>query len=170
MIGKKRIILFLIFVALFTGSYQVGVLSPITEYDSLEFLKEFQATTEGMDGFGFFIHNSTIALLMFIPGFGVAWGLLTGWSTGFGFASIVAATPELSDIPPLAILYLSPFGIMELVAYSLGISRSYIIIYAVLKKRSIKPQLLGVGIEIFIMLVLLLVAGHVEFAMISASN
>ena len=107
---------------------------------------------------------------MFIPGFGVAWGLFTGWSTGIGFASIVASVPSLSNFPPLAILYFSPFGIMELIAYSLGISRSYLIIYEVLKRRSIKPQLMIIGIEIGIVLALLLAAGYIEFTMIDGAK
>lgn len=170
MIDKKRIILFFIFVGLFSVSYQIGVLSPVSEDDSSEFLDEFQATIGEIDGFGLFIHNLTIALPMFIPGFGVAWGLFTGWSTGLGFASIVASVPSLSNFPPLAILYFSPFGIMELIAYSLGISRSYLIIYEVLKRRSIKPQLMIIGIEIGIVFALLLAAGYIEFTMIDGAK
>lgn len=166
----KRIILFFIFVGLFSVSYQIGALSPVSEDNSSEFLDEFQATIDEIDGFGFFIHNLTIALPMFIPGFGVAWGLFTGWSTGIGFASIVASVPSLSNFPPLAILYFSPFGIMELIAYSLGISRSYLIIYEVLKRRSIKPQLMIIGIEIGIVLALLLAAGYIEFTMIDGAK
>lgn len=155
---------------LFSVSYQIGALSPINEDEASQSLEEFKNVIGGIDGFGLFIHNLTIALPMFIPGFGVAWGLFTGWSTGFAFASIITTIPALSNFPPLAILYFSPFGIMEIIAYSLGISRSYMIIYAVLKNRSIKPQLLVTGIEIGIVFALLLAAGYIEFAMIDAAK
>lgn len=170
MIDKKRIILFFIFMGFFSVSYQIGALSQVSEDDTSQFLEEFNKLVDGIDGFGIFIHNLIIALPMFVPGFGVVWGLFSGWSTGFAFAAIVSSIPALSNFPPLAILYLSPFGIMELVAYSLGISRSYMIIYAILKNRSIKPQLLVTGIEIAIVFALLLAGGYLEFAMIDATK
>ena len=62
---------------------------------------------------------------MFIPGFGVAWGLFSAWSTGIAFAAILIGTPELGAINPLAIL-LTPFGLMEVAAYSIAMSRSFL--------------------------------------------
>jgi len=59
---------------------------------------------------------------------------------------------------------------MELVAYSLGISRSYMIIYAIIKHRSIKPQLIITSVEIGIVVVLLLIGGYLEFAMIDGTK
>ena len=170
MIDKKRIILFFIFMGLFSASYQIGAISSVSEDDASQSLEAFKNIIGGIDGFGIFIHNLTIALPMFIPGFGVAWGLFSGWSTGFAFAAIVTSIPALSNFPPLAILYFSPFGIMEVIAYSLGISRSYMIIYAVLKNRSIKPQLVVTGIEIGIVCALLLAGGYVEFAMVDTTK
>ena len=40
----------------------------------------------------------------------------------------------ISEIHPLALLYASPFGIMELVAYSIGMSRSLLLAQKLLKK------------------------------------
>ncbi len=103
---------------------------------------------------------------MFIPGFGVAWGLFSSWSTGFAFAAISATTPELESIPPLSILFLSPFGLMELVAYSMGISRSFILIRVIIKKINLIPLIKPTAIEIGIMLALLLAGGYIEFYML----
>ncbi|CAD6515298.1 conserved membrane hypothetical protein [metagenome] len=166
MFNKKRILTFFIFMGLFSAVYQIGAISTVNEEEAAMFLDEFSNLVDGIDGFGIFIHNLTIALPMFIPGFGLVWGLFAGWSTGFAFAAIVTSIPALSNFPPLAVLYLSPFGIMELVAYSLGISRSYIIIYSFIKHRSIKPQILTITIEIGIVTVLLLIGGYLEYAMI----
>ena len=170
MFNKKRIIIFFIFMGLFSAAYQIGAISTVTDDESSQFLDEFKRMVGGIDSFGIFTHNLTIALPMFIPGFGVAWGLFSGWSTGFAFASIVTSMPALSKIPPLAILYLSPFGVMELVAYSLGISRSYMIMYSLIKHKSVKPQFLAIMIEVGIVVVLLLVGGYLEFAMIDISK
>jgi hypothetical protein len=55
---------------------------------------------------------------------------------------------------------------MELVAYSLGISRSYLLIYKIIKKISIKKILLDdykiIAIEVGIVLGLLLAGGFLE--------
>lgn len=170
MIDKKRWILFFIFMGLFSVVYQIGAISTINEEDADLFLNEFNELVVGIDGFGIFIHNLTIALPMFIPGFGIIWGLFSGWSTGFAFAAIVTSIPALSNFPPLAVLYFSPFGIMELTAYSLGISRSYMITYAIIKHRSIRPQIVTIAIEIGIVIVLLLIGGYLEYAMIDVSK
>jgi len=170
MINKKRIVLFFIFMGLFSAVYQIGAISTVNEEEAALFLDEFNNLVVGIDGFGIFIHNLTIALPMFIPGFGMVWGLFAGWSTGFAFAAIVTSIPALSNFPPLAVLYFSPFGIMELVAYSLGISRSYMIVYTIIKHRSIKPQILIIIIEIGVVVALLLIGGYLEFAMIEGTK
>ncbi len=121
---------------------------------------------EDIDSVGIFLHNTSLALPMFIPGFGVAWGLFSGWSTGFAFSTIVSQAPELAAIPPLAILYLSPFGIMELTAYSLAISRSFILVVLVIKKQNLSPAIRPTLIEVGIVVGLLLAGGFLEFYMI----
>ena len=133
-----------------------------------KFLEEFEELIEGIDAMGIFVHNTSIALPMFIPGFGVGWGLFSAWSTGYAFASIVSLTPILADVPALTLLYLSPFGLMELTAYSLATSRSYILIWKVIKKNPIDSKVLKItGIEIGIMVGLLFAGGIIEHEMIA---
>ena len=168
--NKIRIILFFIFLGLFAATYQIGSMSIVSEEEANAFMKEFEELVLDIDAFGIFVHNLTIALPMFIPGFGVAWGLFSAWSTGFAFASIVVTTPQLSDIPPLSILFLSPFGLMELVAYSFGISRSFILIRAIIKKIDLVPFIKPTLIEIGIMVGLLLAGGYLEFYMIEIAR
>ena len=62
------------------------------------FMSEFEELVLDIDGFGIFTHNTTIALPMFIPGFGVAWGLFSAWSTGFAFAAIVTTGTNFSQV------------------------------------------------------------------------
>ncbi|MBL7002061.1 MAG: stage II sporulation protein M [Nitrosopumilus sp.] len=141
-------------------------MSSVSEEEANAFMEEFEELVLDIDAFGIFLHNSTIALPMFIPGFGVAWGLFSAWSTGFAFASIVSVTPEIADIPPLSILFLSPFGLMEIAAYSLGISRSFILIRAITKKINLISFIKPTVIEIGIVVGLLLAGGYLEFYMI----
>lgn len=103
---------------------------------------------------------------MFIPGFGVAWGLFSGWSTGYSFASIVSTTPSLSEFPPLNILYASSFGFIELVAYSIATSRGYLLIWNILKRRKLGIGLIPLSIEIAVVFVLIYVGAYLEFDLI----
>ena len=162
----KRVYIFFIFVGIFSGAYQLGSMTTVDTEEAEKFLEEFEALIEDIDAVGIFVHNTTIALPMFIPGFGVGWGLFSAWSTGYAFASIVSLTPLLADVPALALLYLSPFGLMELTAYSLGISRSYILISLLFRKQPFKPHMKMTAIEIGIMIGLLLAGGFIEFYMI----
>lgn len=166
MLGKKRIILFFIFLGLFSASFHIGSISKVSDEESMQFLDEFNSFVGGIDGIEIFINNTTLALPMFIPGFGVAWGFFSGWSTGFAFAAILQSIPALSEIPAITILYVSPFGVMELVAYSIATSRSYMLIFAIIKKNTLRPQFVPLGIEIGILVALLLAAGLLESAMI----
>lgn len=166
---RIRIITFFVFMGLFTAVFQLGSMAEVSEEEANIFMEEFKKLVEDIDAVGIFVHNTTISLPMFIPGFGVAWGLFSAWSTGFAFAAIVSITPELGEIPPLAILYLSPFGLMELGAYSLATSRSFILIKAITKKTNLKPFLKPTLIEITIVVGLLLAGGFLEDYMIKLS-
>ena len=164
--NKIRIFTFFIFLVIFTVIFQLGSMSAVSEEEANMFMEEFEKLVLDIDAFGIFVHNTTIALPMFIPGFGVVWGLFSAWSTGYAFAAIVTSMPEIADISPLSILFLSPFGLMEIFAYSLGISRSFILIKAVITKSNLSQFIKPTSIEIGIVIILLLVGGYVEFYMI----
>jgi hypothetical protein len=165
----KRIITFFIFTGIFAGVYAVGSQSDVTEEEIEETLKYFKEVIAEIDGFGIFSHNAIIALPMFIPGFGVAWGLFSAYSTGFAFAAISAGTPELSSLNPLAVL-LTPFGLMELAAYSIAMSRSVLFIEKIIKRTPIFTEKKSVLIEIGIVTGLLLIGGIVEMYMIDMAQ
>ena len=169
-VNKIRIITFFVFLGLFTTAYQIGSMSTVSIEEANAFMAEFEDLILDIDAFGIFIHNLTISLPMFIPGFGVVWGLFSAWSTGFAFASIALTVPQIAEIPPLSILFLSPFGLMELVAYSFGISRSFILIKAIVKKIDLVPLVKPTLIEIGIVVGLLLAGGYLEFYMIELAQ
>lgn len=169
-VNKIRIIIFFIFLGIFTTAYQIGSMIPVSEEDANIFMSEFEKLVLDIDGFGIFVHNITIALPMFIPGFGVVWGVFSALSTGFAFAAIASTIPEIGEIPPLSILFLSPFGLMEIIAYSIGISRSFILIRAIIKKINLTSFIKPTVIEIGIVMTLLLVGGYLEFFMIELAQ
>ena len=164
--NKNRIILFFIFLAVFTIIFQLGSMSTVSQVEADLFMMEFEKLVLDIDAFGIFVHNTTIALPMFIPGFGIFWGLFSSWSTGYAFAAIATSIPEVANISPLTILFLSPFGLMEISAYSLGISRSFILIKAIITKTNLLQFIKPTIIEIGIVIALLLAGGYIEFYMI----
>ena len=164
--NKNRIILFFIFLAVFTIIFQLGSMSTVSQVEADLFMEEFKKLVLDIDAFGIFVHNTTIALPMFIPGFGIFWGLFSSWSTGYAFAAIATSIPEVANISPLTILFLSPFGLMEISAYSLGISRSFILIKAIITKTNLLQIIKPTIIEIGIVIALLLAGGYIEFYMI----
>ena len=166
MSAKKRILIFLIFIAIFSIAYSIGSESKLSEDDSKSFIKQFQSAVEGIDALGIFAHNTSVALPMFVPGFGVAWGSFAAYSTGLAFRALVSTTPILAKLPPLVLIYLSPFGVMEIIAYSIGMSRSFLLINAIVRKKPLRLELRNTGIEIGIVIALLLTAGFIEYSMI----
>ena len=163
---KIRIITFFIFMGLFAAVFQIGSMIMVSEEEATIFMSEFEKLVKDIDAIGIFLHNTTISLPMFIPGFGIIWGLFSAWSTGFAFSAIVSISPELAKIPPLAILFLSPFWIMELTAYSIATSRSFILIKAVYRKSNLTTFLKPTIMEIGIVIGLLLGGGYLEYYMI----
>jgi hypothetical protein len=150
---------------IFVAVYQAGSMSDVSTSDAQNLVDQFEALVEDIDAIGIFIHNTTIALPMFIPGFGIGWGLFSAWSTGYAFASLATLEPAIAEVPALSV-FLYPFGLMELTAYSLGISRSYIILTMLLRRLPVQRVAMPTIIEIGITISLLLVGGFVEIYMI----
>ena len=164
-----RIIIFFIFTGIFCVVFALGTTAEPTPEEVAEIMDYFEEILLEVDSALIFTHNLTIALPMFIPGFGAFWGLFSAWSTGFAFAAIQVATPELADVNPLALL-LTPFGLMELTAYSIAMSRSFLLIKTLLQRKSIFAQKTIILAEIGIVTALLVIGGIVEMYMIDAAE
>lgn len=159
---KFRIIAFLVFAGIFLASFTAGTWYRMSDADAKNFLRQFHESTKGIGPLGIFWHNSSVALPMFIPGFGPAWGAYSGWQTGAGYRVLVIENPQLIGVSPLAIFLSSPFGILELVAYSIGMSRGFLLAASLIRLKHSRPRLASAAIEVGIVLVLLLVGGFVE--------
>jgi len=155
---------------IFSISFQIGAMSEVDDAESNSFVQEFLSNTGEIDGLGIFQNNSFVALPMFVPGIGVILGVYSAWSTGFGFAAIISMAPGLAEIQPLSLFYLSSFGIMELVAYSISMSRSFHIAYVLFKRVNLKLLIKPTIIEIGVVIALLLAAGFLEEYMIKLSQ
>jgi len=101
---------------------------------------------------------------MFIPGIGAGLGAFSAFSTGLVFSAI-AEISGFKNIPPLLIL-ITPFGIMELFAYGIAISRSGMLVYQIAKRKPWREYAIPTLIEIGFVIVLLLSGAIVEWEMI----
>ena len=164
----NRIVLFFVFLGIFSASFAIGAEIQVSEEESKIVLEELESLIGEIDAVGIFTHNTSLALPMFIPGFGIAWGAFAAFSTGMAFSVIQDANPMLENIPSLTILFMSPFGLMEVAAYSIAMSRSYMIIHKMIKRMSIRPDFRVIGLEIAIVVGLLLTGGFVEWHFIES--
>jgi Stage II sporulation protein M len=171
---KSRVIFFAIFVGIFLLSYFVGSTYKMSSDELNNFLNEFKSETEGIDAVGIFTHNLVDALPMFVPGFGAGWGCYIGWSTGEAFGAFLSSNPALAHVSALAIFLLSPYGAMELVAYSIAMSRSLIILLVFVRRRAWKTELKShwkpTVVEIGIVVAILLAAAYLEYNMVSSQG
>ena len=159
----NRIILFFVFLGIFSASFAIGAEVQVSEEESAIVLEELESLIVEIDAVGIFAHNILLALPMFIPGFGIAWGAFAAFSTGMAFSVIQDANPMLENIPSMTILFMSPFGLMEVAAYSIAMSRSYMIVHKMIKRMPIRPDLRVIGLEVAILVGLLLAGGFLEY-------
>ena len=164
----NRIVLFFVFLGIFSASFAIGAEVQVSEEESAIILEELESLIGEIDAVGIFSHNTLLALPMFIPGFGIAWGAFAAFSTGMAFSVIQDANPMLENIPSLTILFMSPFGLMEVAAYSIAMSRSYMIVHKMIKRMPIRPDFRVIGLEIGILIGLLLTGGFVEYYFIES--
>ena len=159
----NRIVLFFVFLGIFSASFAIGAEVQVSEEDSAIVLEEFESLIAEIDAVGIFVHNISRALPMFIQGFDIAWGAFAAFSTGMAFSVLQDANPMLANIPSLTILFMSPFGLMEIAAYSIAMSRSYMIVHKMIKRMPIRPDLRVIGLEVAILVGLLLAGGFLEY-------
>lgn len=164
----RRLFAFLAASAAFAGVYQLGSYSEIGEAERAEFMEEFGALIEGIGAADIFFHNGFITAVMFVPGLGVAWGLFSAWSTGYAFAAIAASSSGALEGVPAAAILLTPFGAMELAAYSLAISRSALFAHALIGSRQAAGQIRPLAIDAGIAAALLAAGAVIEAALIGA--
>ena len=164
---KRRILYLLVGIIVFLIFFTIGTLVTFDESTSQELKEQFQNKIKNIDSLGIFFNNFLISILMFIPGIGIAFGLFSGFSTGNIFVIITRDLPI--QIPPL-LVFLTIFGIMELVSYGIAISRSYLLLISIIKRTNIKENLIYTGIEIGIVSIIIFVSAIIEWDLIRQSG
>lgn len=155
---KRRLLYVAIGAAAFLIAYSIGAAVPLSDEEASEIRKQFADQIKDIDQNGIFLNNFKISLIMFIPAAGVGFGGFAGFGTGAVISAYASSTPELSGIPPL-VIFITPFGIMEVFVYGLAISRSGLLVVRLVKDKpwraearrpfyesSIVPTLVELGI------------------------
>ena len=83
----NRIVLFFIFLGIFSASFAIGAEVQVSEEESAIILEEFETLLDEIDAVGIFTHNTLLSLPMFIPGFGSCVGCICSILYWNGFFS-----------------------------------------------------------------------------------
>jgi uncharacterized membrane protein SpoIIM required for sporulation len=162
---KRRIIYLALGMIAFLIAYSAGAAVHMGKQQTADLRQHFAEQIKGIDQNGIFINNAKIALGMFMPAAGIGLGVISGFYTGMIFTAI-AQTSTLNNVPPLIIL-ITPFGIMEVFAYGIAISRSGIFIYQLAKKKPWREYVMPILIEVGIVILILLVGAVIEWQIIT---
>jgi Stage II sporulation protein M len=168
---KGRRFLFFVFgIIVFIIAYSVGAILVNLNPSQADFIKrDFEKQIKGINQYGIFANNFRVALGMFIPEFGIALGTFSAFSTGLVFNVLTTTSPAISNISPL-VVFLTPFGILEIIAYGIAISRSDILSYQLIKdtnkRDSWRKYVIPTVIEIGIVVTILFIGAIIEWQMI----
>lgn len=163
--AKQRLIYLAIGTLVFMIAFSAGAEINLSKKEAEDLKGQLTKQIVNIDQNGIFINNVKVALGMFIPAVGTAIGISSGFSTGMVFSAMAKTSPILTSVPPLIILF-TPFGIMEVFAYGLAMSRSGLLIYQLVKKKSWKEYAIPTIIEIVIVAVILFVGAIIEWDLI----
>lgn len=163
---KWRLFYLTIGIVVFIIAYSIGAATDLNRTEAENLRQQFNEQVKDIDQNGIFMNNLRISLGMFIPALGIGLGIFSGFSTGLIFNVIAEGSPLLNNISPLVIL-ITPFGIMEVFAYGLAMSRSGMLIYQLVKKKQLREHIIPSIIEIVIVIAVLLIGATIEWQMVA---
>ena len=165
---KSRLFYLILGMIIFIIAYSIGALTDISKDEAEKLRQQFdKQEMKNIDRNAIFINNLRISIVMFTPAIGVGFGTYTGFSTGFTSNAIAETYPNLSSISTFQNL-VKPFGILEIFCYGLAMSKSWIIIHQILKRKKFKEIVIPIFIEIGIVIAVLFVAATIEWNTITA--
>lgn len=154
-------------IAAFLITFQIGATVLLSTEQAENIKKELSQRNAGINQLAIFSNNILPSLEMFIPAAGVGVGMYSAYSTGQALNAFSVFNPILKSIFPLSV-FLTPFAIMELIAYGLAISRSGMIVHYLIANRkkiseSWKKFSFHTAIEIGIVVLILFIGSVVEW-------
>jgi uncharacterized membrane protein SpoIIM required for sporulation len=166
-------VLFMAFVICFAITAS-GSISSIGASEAQDLTGQFNNMDELLNTVGLefiFGNNLKHCIIMFAPGLGPFYGGFVLYSTG----RVLAALGETEGVNPLALLvtlFIYPHAWLEYISYSLAVSESFWLIYAVVKfgVRGFKNELSTAAKIIAVCAVLLLLAALAEMYVITLAS
>ena len=154
----------------FLAVFVLGSEVDIPEDEARMLIGEFEGQFVGIQWYDIFVHNLTIALGMFIPFGGFVWGSTSALMTGIAFAAYSITSPDVINFSPL-LLFITPFGMMELAAYSIAMGTSLQLSISFTKVIRKKARIVDKGAKlakilltrISVVVLLLVVGGFIEY-------
>lgn len=160
---RWRVVYLAAAMAFFVIVYYAGATFHMSPQEARTVLQQIATKNRQLDQIAIFVNNVKPALGMFVPAFGVGLGIYSAFSTGTVFNAASVIYPLLKGVSPLAAFY-TPFAVMEVFSYGLAMSRSGMLVYQFIKKRSAWREFaVQTGIEIAIVVVILLIGSVVEW-------
>lgn len=170
---KNHIPLRLLYVAVGVASflilYSAGASIQMSRADAEGYANEYLERVKNINQNDIFANNIMAALGMFIPAFGAGFGGYSAISTGIMFQAIATINHSLEGISPLMVLA-TPFGVLEVVAYGVAMSRSGILVYDLVKRKPWRQYVYVTGIEIAFVTMVLLSGALIEGQAIDAAR
>lgn len=170
---KWRLFYLTIGMVVFIIAYSIGAATDLNRTEAENLRQQFNEQVKDIDQNGIFMNNFRISFFMFIPALGIGVGIFSGFSTGLIFNVIAESSPLLNNVSPLVIL-ITPFGIMEVFAYGLAMSRSGMLInqlVKVVRKKQLREHIVSLIIpsiiEIVIVIAVLLIGATIEWQMVA---
>ncbi len=139
-LARERFLWLMLFMAIFTATFSVGSEIELEQKEAEQVKEMITQKIASGDSNTIFMNNIVLGLIMFIPAVGIVLGIGSAFATGIAFSTFGL------DIPAYLILFVTPFGFMELLAYSIAMSRSFLIIKYLVKHISQPRKLILIEI------------------------
>ena len=171
---KTRIMVLLIAFILCFAITASGAVSTIGASEAQDLTGQFNNLDELLNTVGLefiFGNNLKHCIIMFVPGAGPFYGGFVLYSTGRVLAAL-GATESVNPLGLLVTLFIYPHAWLEYISYSLAVSESFWLIYAVVKfgARGFRSELSTAAKTVAVCAVLLLLAAFAEMYVISLAS
>ena len=126
-LARERFLWLMLFMAIFTATFSVASEIELEPQEAKQVREMITEKIASGSSNTIFLNNIVLGLIMFIPALGIILGIGSAFATGIAFSTFGL------EIPAYLILFITPFGFMELLAYSIAMSRSFLIIKYLVK-------------------------------------
>ena len=152
---KRRLLYLAIGAIGIVSAFILGAYTDVDKNETENLRQQFDTQSKDFNHYGLFLNNLRISLLMFVPALGIGIGILSLFHTGLTFNAILESSALSNYVSPLATL-VTPYGALEVLAYSLAISRSGMLIYQIAKsqwREYVFPTIIEIGLVTMIVFI-----------------